>query len=314
MSIEPRNRAPQSQVRCDECGRSFAVEYAYQTFGIGSKKVTVCSTECRKKRLASLKGVPTPSGDDQRTRAIAVMNQKGGTGKTTTSVNMAAGLAELGNRVLLVDADPQGHVGVSLGVRGKKGLYDILVDGTSPKDVAIPVRADLDVLSSSDRLAAAEVNLARKGFDRQRIFTTRMRDVSDYDYVVIDCGPSLSLLNMNMLVYADELLVPVACDFLSLVGVRHLLKTVERLNRTFSSPVEVLGFLPTFFDRRNRISEESIDRLEARFGDLVLPPIRINARLKEAPSHQRTIFEYAPDSRGAEDYRRLCDWIADDEE
>lgn len=299
--------------RCDHCGRTFELAFAYQTFNVGTESVTVCSTECRGARLSSMKGVAPPK-PQHRARAIAVMNQKGGTGKTTTSVNVAAGLAEAGQRVLLIDADPQGHVGVSLGVRGKKGLYDVMIDGENPKEVVVPVRPGLDILSSSERLAAAEVHLARRGHDRQRVFSVRMRSVDAYDYVIIDCGPSLSLLNLNMLVYADELLVPVACDFLSLVGVRHLLKTVERLNRTFSSPVEVLGFLPTFFDRRNRISEESVERLEARFGDLVLPPIRINARLKEAPSHQRTIFEYAPDSRGSEDYRLLCERILRDDD
>lgn len=312
MGTEPRNGAIGSSVRCDQCGESFTMAFAYQTFVVGTESVQVCTPACRNQRLASMKGV-APSAPKRKTRIIAVMNQKGGTGKTTTSVSVAAGLAESGSRVLLIDADPQGHVGVSLGVRGKKGLYDVLVDGASPKEVVVPVRADLDILSSSERLAAADVHLARKGHDRQRLFSVRMRGVDDYDHIIIDCGPSLSLLNMNMLVYADELLVPVACDFLSLVGVRHLLGTVERLNRTFSSPIEVLGFLPTFFDRRNRISEESIERLTGRFGDLVLPPIRINARLKEAPSFQRTIFEYAPDCRGSEDYRKLCDWILQDE-
>lgn len=136
-------------------------------------------------------------------------------------------------------------------------------------------------------------------------------DTHGYEYVLLDCGPSLSLVNMNALTYADHLLVPVSCDYLSLVGVRQVMKTLERVRADLSHSIEVLGVLPTFYDLRNRASSEAIRVLKGRFGDKLLPPIRINTRLKEAPSHRKTIFEYDASSRGAQDYRQVVKWVVE---
>jgi chromosome partitioning protein len=239
------------------------------------------------------------------------LNQKGGTGKTTTAVNLAAGLADQGHRVLLIDVDAQGHVGVSLGVRGERSLYHIVVEGADPADCIVPINEHLHVITSNETLASAEIFLARMDEGRDRILRGRMASITNYDYVLLDCGPSLSLLNMNALTFADELLVPVSCDFLSLVGVRQILKTVRHVNELLLHPIRILGVLPTFYDQRNRISDESVKSMQSHFRDRVLPPIRVNTRLKEAPSHRQTIFEYAPYSRGAADYRRLVRWVAE---
>src|SRR4029079_3142712 len=159
-------------------------------------------------------------------RRMAIFNHKGGTGKTTTSVSIAAGLALKGYRVLLVDTDSQGNVGVSLGVKAEKTLYHTLVMGLRPQDVAVKVRENLDLLPSNETLAAAELYLAGRQ-NRDRVLKDRLAAASAaYDYGILDCSPSLSLMNQNALVLADSVLVPVACDCLSLVGVRQVIKTV----------------------------------------------------------------------------------------
>ena len=306
-SVHFLNRGADSE-ECSACGTQFEMRYAFQRIALRDDTIHVCSEVCRARVLEGAgKGGAGSSGPVR----IAILNQKGGTGKTTTAVNLAAGLAEDGNRVLLIDVDAQGHVGVSLGVRGERSLYHVVVEGADPADCVVPISDNLHVLTSNETLASAEIYLARMDEGRDRILRGRMASATTYDYVLLDCGPSLSLLNMNALTYADELLVPVSCDFLSLVGVRQILKTVRHVNELLLHPIRILGVLPTFYDQRNRISDESIKSMQSHFRDRVLPPIRINTRLKEAPSHRQTIFEYAPYSRGAADYRRLVRWVAD---
>jgi chromosome partitioning protein len=238
---------------------------------------------------------------------LAIFNHKGGTGKTTTSVSIAAGLASRGLKVLLVDTDSQGNVGVSLGVKAEKTLYHVLVMGVRASDAAVRVRPNLDLVVSNETLAAAELFLAGKQ-NRDRVLRERLASAfDDYDVILLDCSPSLSLMNQNALVVADGIVVPVACDFLSLVGVRQVIKTVKNVNQLLHHPVQIHGVLPTFFDARARICRDAVDALKEHFGDRVLPPIRQATRLKEAPAQGKTIFEYAPESNAAEDYARVVD-------
>jgi len=266
-----------------------------------------CSLECRKARLGA-EGFAA-----RRARRVAILNQKGGTGKTTTAVNLAAGLAERANDCLLIDTDAQGNVGVSLGVSGEKSLYHVLVDGTDPTDASVPVRQHLDVITSDGTLAAAEIWLARQNPDqRSKILTKRLNLLQisrRYDYVIIDCGPSLNLLNQNALSYADEVIVPVTCDYLALVGVKQVLRTIKDVERHLNHAVRVSAVLPTFYDGRTRLAREVLETLQGHFKHKCLEPIRHNTRLAEAPSHRKTIFEYAPTSHGAADYNRVCDWV-----
>jgi chromosome partitioning protein len=243
-------------------------------------------------------------------RRLAIFNHKGGTGKTTTSVSIAAGLAERGLKVLLVDTDSQGNVGVSLDVKAERSLYHVLVMGLKAKDAALTVRPNLDLIASNETLAAAELYLAGRQ-NRDRILRDRLvAATDDYDVVILDCSPSLSLMNQNALVFADGILVPVACDFLSLVGVRQVIKTVKNVNALLHHPVQIFGVLPTFYDARARICRDAVDTLKQHFGDRCLAPIRATTKIKEAPAQGKTIFEYAADSNAAEDYRRVVDLIA----
>ena len=295
---------------CSTCNKQFQLEYPFQVRVDEGVREYYCSTRCREYRMA-VGAPPRAKQTSDRSHRIAVFNHKGGTGKTTTSVNLAAAMAEAGRRVLLIDVDGQGNVGASLGIVGHKTLYHVLVEGARPKEVAIPVRNNLDVITSNELLAAAELHLGSRP-NRDRVMRERLGAVSSgYDVVVLDCAPSLSLLNQNALVYADSVIVPVSCDYLSLVGVKQVLRTISNVRKHLSHAVELLGVLPTFYDVRNRISHEALTALKKHFGDRCYPPIRVNTKLREAPSVKKTIFEYAPHCNGALDYLRLVDRLSE---
>jgi len=293
---------------CSACGQVFRPAFVFQiAVTADGQRSHFCSLECRKQ------GLGEEGFRAKRARRIAILNQKGGTGKTTTAVNLAAGLAERENEVLLIDTDAQGNVGVSLGVAGERSLYHVLVEGAEPAEVAVPVRKHLDVITSDATLAAAEIWLARQQVDtRSRVLTKRLNMMAisrRYDFVIIDCGPSLNLLNQNALSYADEVIIPVTCDYLALVGVKQVLRTIKDVERHLGHAVRVSAVLPTFYDGRTRLAREVLETLQGHFKHKCLEPIRLNTRLAEAPSHKKTIFEYAPISHGAADYNRVCDWV-----
>ena len=297
---------------CSSCGTEFTPAYVYQLAVTADRgRLSFCSLDCRKA------GLGVEAFRARRARRIAILNHKGGTGKTTTAVNMAAGVAERGQRVLLIDTDAQGNVGVSLGIQGERNLYHILVHGADPAQAAVPVRKHLEVITSDAKLAAAEIWLARQEPDqRSRVLTRRlnlMQVSRRYDYVVLDCGPSLNLLNQNALSYADEVIIPVTCDYLALVGVKQVLRTIREVERHLHHAVRISAVLPTFYDARTRLACEVLDTLRGHFKTKCLAPIRTNTRLAEAPSHRKTIFEHAPWSHGAEDYARVVTWLVGEE-
>jgi len=242
-----------------------------------------------------------------RPRVIAVFNHKGGTAKTTTAVHLAAGLALRGQRVLLVDTDGQGNVATSLGTSFERSLYHVIVMRLGYREAIVSARPNLDLVPADETLAAAELYLAGQK-QRDRVLATRFAEArGEYDAVVVDCSPSLSLLNQNALVMADAVLCPVACDYLSLVGVRQVVRTVKQVNRLLSHRIGFWGVLPTFFDGRARVCHDALDALRQHFGEVCLEPIRLTHRVKEAPSQGKTLFEYAPTSTAAEDYTRVVE-------
>ncbi len=260
-------------------------------------------------RAASAAASPPRGASAESPRIIAVFNHKGGTGKTTTAVSVAAGLAMRGKRVLLVDTDAQGNVAVSLAATTERSLYHVLVMGLRVSDATKPVRENLDLLGSNETLAAAELYLAGRQ-NRDRVLKDRLAAAAaDYDFVVVDCSPSLSLMNQNALVFADSVLVPVACDYLSLVGVRQVIKTVKNVNSLLHHPVQIWGVLPTFFDARAKICHEAVATLKDHFAERCLSPVRAAIKVKEAPAQGQTIFEYAAGVSAAEDYAAVVDRI-----
>ncbi len=293
---------------CNACGQPFRPAFVFQIAVTPSgQRSHFCSLECRKEALGA------EAFRSRRARRIAILNQKGGTGKTTTAVNLAAGLAERESQVLLIDTDAQGNVGVSLGVAGERSLYHVLVDGADPTAASVPVRKHLDVITADATLAAAEIWLARQPTDtRSKMLGKRLHGAAlarAYDYILIDCGPSLNLLNQNALSFVDEVIIPVTCDYLALVGVKQVLRTIKDVERHLGHAVRVSAALPTFYDGRTRLAREVLETLQGHFKHRCLEPIRLNTRLAEAPSHKKTIFEYAPTSHGAADYNRVVDWV-----
>jgi chromosome partitioning protein len=304
------------QATCDVCQQRFAPTYAYQVARLPDGKARyLCSDACHKEQAArDLQTARTTTAPTAAARPyrVAVLNQKGGTGKTTTSINLAAGLAEAGCRVLLVDADAQGNVGVSLGLKPQHTLFHVLADEVAVDDAVVPIGRSFDVLCADDTLAAAELRLAQQP-SRGGVLAKRLhgagKDIGGYTHVIIDCAPSLSLINQNALCAVDEVLIPVACDYLSLVGVKQVLKTLKNIHAHLGHTVKVGGVLPTFFDARAKICRDSLDAMKKHFGDLTLPPVRQNVKLREAPSHKKTIFEHDPQSAGSEDYRHVVNYV-----
>ncbi|MBI5511221.1 MAG: AAA family ATPase [Deltaproteobacteria bacterium] len=243
-------------------------------------------------------------------RVIAILNQKGGTAKTTTAVSIAAGMARAGLKTLLVDLDPQGNVAVSLGLTCPRLIHHAFLAGTPASAIVVRARENLDVIGSDQGLAAVEIELARaNAADRVKRLGEVLSTVGGYDVVLLDCAPSLSILNHNALAFAGEVLIPVSCDYLALVGVKQVLRTLRRVGEELARDIHVAGVLPTFYDVRDKVGAEVVSILRKTFGAKTLPPIRINIKLAEAPSFKKTIFEHAPDSHGARDYTRVVEWL-----
>ena len=238
-------------------------------------------------------------------RKIAVITSKGGTGKTTTAVNLGHGLALSGKSVLLIDCDAQRNVAVTFDVRGKKTLCDLLQNGEVE---IIQVRKNLYVVDSGGReLAEIEMALAAKK-NRESRLARALENLNGCDVVICDCSPTINLININAITYADDVIIPVSMDFLAQEGARQTLDIIEEINQYSPSRTEVLGILPTFFDARTKLSREVLANLRGHFTDLVFDTvIRTTTSLREAPSFNRTIFEYLPLSRGAFDYYQLTE-------
>jgi chromosome partitioning protein len=241
-------------------------------------------------------------------RKIAVQNMKGGTAKTTTVVNLAHALALRGHRVLCIDVDAQGNLAPSFGIHHPYTLYDLLVDDQAIEDCIARARDNLDCIIADQTLAAAEL-IIQGQLRREELLAIRLRSLEGYDYVLLDCSPSLNILNQNALLYAEEVLIPVSTDYLSMLGAVHVIDNLDMIRRFFDRIIRIVGVLPTFHDARTNISREVLDALAETYGDRVLPPIRVDTRVAQASSRHKTIFEYNPTSRAAEDFNTLCEVI-----
>jgi chromosome partitioning protein len=247
----------------------------------------------------------------------AVVNQKGGVGKTTTTVNLAAYLATFGKKVLLIDIDPQSNASVGLGVdrsQIKECLYNILIEGLPSRDAILKSNiSNLDVLPSTPRLAGAEVELVGLEPRETRLKEALGQIKDDYDLLVIDCPPSLSLLTVNALTAADEVIIPIQCEYYALEGISQLTHTLELVRESLNPALKIRGIILTMFDPRTLLSSQVAEEARKYFGTKVFKTvIPRNVRLAEAPSFGQPILFYDPGSKGAEAYENLCREVLDD--
>lgn len=244
-------------------------------------------------------------------KIISIANQKGGVGKTTTAINLSAALAGLGKKVLLIDADPQANASSGLGVDIRElnsTIYECLVNQLDPHKAILPTQTkNLSLIPSHIDLVGAEIEMLNIA-NRETLLRTMLQQVSnDYDYIFIDCSPSLGLITINALTASDSVIIPVQCEFFALEGIAKLLNTIKIIKSKLNPALQIEGFLLTMHDNRLRLSNQVYEEVKRHFGDLAFNTvISRNVRLSEAPSHGQSVLDYDASSKGAKNYIALA--------
>ncbi|MBQ9523201.1 MAG: ParA family protein [Paludibacteraceae bacterium] len=245
-------------------------------------------------------------------KILCIANQKGGVGKTTTAINLSAALALAGKKILLVDADPQANASSGLGVdvaELKSTIYECLVNGIDPDKAILQTNVqNLDLIPSHIDLVGAEIEMLNLE-NREKLLKNMLAPIRErYDYIIIDCSPSLGLITVNALTASDSVVIPVQCEFFALEGIAKLLNTIKIIKSQLNPGLKIEGFLLTMFDNRLRLSNQVYEEVKRHFGDLVFNTVIYrNVRLSEAPSHGMSVLEYEPSSKGARNYRQLAE-------
>jgi len=244
-------------------------------------------------------------------KIIAIANQKGGVGKTTTTVNLAASLGVLEKKILLIDADPQANASSGLGIdveNVERGTYQLLEHTLTAKDTIVPTNSpNVDIIPAHIDLVAIEIELVDKE-EREYMLKKAIKDlIDDYDYILIDCAPSLGLLTLNALTAADSIIIPIQCEYFALEGLGKLLNTVKSIQKIHNPNLDIEGLLLTMYDSRLRLSNQVVEEVNKHFDKMVFKTIiQRNVRLGEAPSHGESIISYDASSKGANNYLSLA--------
>lgn len=246
-------------------------------------------------------------------RVISITNQKGGVGKTTTSINLAAALVQRGQRLLLIDMDPQGNATVGCGVALddiENTIYQLLLKESIAAETVVKTDSGIDVIPANGDLAGAQVELLNEIGRELRLQKALAPLHSEYDYIFIDCPPALNVLTINALVASDSVMIPMQCEYFALEGLSALVATIRKIRETLNPRLSIEGLLRTMFDGRNSLSNEVSKQLQTHFGNKVYETvIPRNIRLAEAPSYGEPVISYDPTSKGADAYLSLADEI-----
>jgi len=218
-------------------------------------------------------------------------------------------LASKGKKILVLDVDVQGNIKVSFGIDHKLTMYDLLINDAFVEDCIVKTRDNIDCIISNNTLASCELQLSAMP-RREEILKIRMRHIDQtarYDFVLIDCSPSLSLLNQNALLYADEVIIPISMDYLAMLGATQVIDNLAMIKKYYEKQLIITGVIPTFYEKRTNMSHEVIEALQDTYKEKVFPAVRLDTKIKQASSANQTIFEVDKQSRGAEDYNQICE-------
>lgn len=306
---------------CPSCNRQHKVDETRLSAKVKAAKCVFCGHQFPIPRPAAAES-ETAKPEEARQpvqspewpkRRIAVSLSKGGVGKTTTAVNLAAGLALAGFKVLLVDTDTQGQAAYMLGVKPKAGLTELMTGEVIPDECLAKPRDRLWLLAGGRSLAGVKRLIARKDFRGEMTLSEALTPIDGrFDYVIVDTSPGWDVLTINVLFYVQEVLIPVSLEVMAIQGLLEFNRSLASV-QNYHKDLALKYVVPTFLDKRVKQSEDILNQLSAHYNSRLCPPIRYNVRLSEAPGYGKTIYEYAPGSPGAKDYRDLVRRVAGDE-